>query len=169
VLEVAVVVVVIALLVSVAIPLLHRPHDQTVDLALDADRRRLQSAIDLYTHQHEGVSPGLRSHVDGAPVGSPAEARDAFVAQLTRSSDLRGRTAASRDGTFRFGPYLPQGIPQNPRTGTRGVVCVLGPEGRDLSASEAERVAGWTVWVRLGRVVPTDVARTSAAERADRP
>jgi len=163
VLELAVVVVILALLASVAIPLLQRRGDDVVDVAVDADLRRLQGAIDLYTHQHGGTPPGAVSHVDGSPVASPVEARDAFVAQLTRPSDLRGRTAASRDETFRFGPYLRDGIPVNPRNGARGVVCDLSGDDLDAVTSTVAASVGWEVYVKLGRIYPSDGSPRSEA------
>lgn len=163
VLELAVVVVVLALLASVAIPLLKERNHDVVDVALDADLRRLQGAIDLYTHQHGGTPPGAVSHVDGTPVATAAGARDAFVAQLTRPSDARGRTAAARDGTFRYGPYLREGIPANPRNGARGVVCDLTTDDLATVSSTVASAVGWKVVVKLGRIYPADGSPRSRA------
>jgi prepilin-type N-terminal cleavage/methylation domain-containing protein len=88
--ELVIVVVIIGIIAAIAVPRLSRGASGAADSAVSGDLAVLRSAIDLYATEHGGTYPALAT-VD---------------AQLTQYTDASGGTAATKDATHIYGPYL---------------------------------------------------------------
>ena len=83
-------VVIIGILAAIAIPRMSRATVGATDSALSANVAVLRNAIDLYSTEHGGAFPVLAT----------------IDAQLTQYTDASGATAATKDTTHIYGPYL---------------------------------------------------------------
>ena len=109
--EVLIVVALVGILASVALPRLTDAGADARQAALLHDLKLLRGFIQLYRAQHGGRFPAHGSTDGGL-----------FARQLLLSSDADGTTGPA--GTKPFGPYLLGAVPPNPFTGARGVRIV---------------------------------------------
>jgi general secretion pathway protein G len=154
--ELLIVVVILGVLAAIAIPQFSSSSDDAKISALDMDLSHLRTAIELYYHQHNGVYPGAKKETDGTDVGTAAQARAAFIAQLTLYSALTGVTDGEKDSTYKYGPYLKKGIPTNPFNGLNTVICDIAET--DISAAASGGTAGWKFYTKTGRLIADDGA-----------
>ena len=116
--EFVIVTVIIGIIAAIAVPRFSRGAQSAREGSLRATVARLQSAIDRYTAEHAGLSPGH----DGPGVASSDG--DAFVERLIGRSDDRGQI----DESGHLGPYL-RSMPPNPYNGLRTVRIGGAPAG----------------------------------------
>lgn len=104
--ELVVVIVIIGIIAAMAIPRLSRGSSGASDSALAGNLSIMRNAINMYAAEHNNKFPGHDSGV----------AKD----HLTKFTSETGATSATRDATYKFGPYLasippcPVGNPSNP-------------------------------------------------------
>jgi hypothetical protein len=158
-LEVVVAVVILGLTAAIAIPRLTRAALPPTDLALRAQLRVLRLAIERYRQDHDAY-PAQRGDGNHA-AGTVA----AFVSQLTHFSDAAGIVSQRRDGRFRFGPYLREGIPPCAVVAhdKRAHVHVLGGPNRAPRTGEGE--AGWVYHLETGDIAPCSDGRDAQGLR----
>lgn len=108
--ELVMVIAIIGIIAGVAVPRMSRASVTARENALVSNLSLMQSAIDRYTAEHSGLSPG---HSAGHSVDTSGLA---FAERLTARTDDGGD--ADADGVF--GPYL-RAIPKNPVNGLRTV------------------------------------------------
>ncbi len=108
--ELVIVIAIIGIIAGIAVPRMSRASITARENALVSNLSLFQSAIDRYTAEHAGLSPG---HDAGGSVN--ASGAD-FALRLTKRTDESG--AAQSDGLY--GPYL-RSIPANPINGLRTV------------------------------------------------
>lgn len=154
--EVLIVIIVVGILAAMAIPRFTSSSDQARETAMRSSLNSLQRAVELYRHEHEGVYPGAVSHRTGSPVATVAQAESAFVAQLERYSTRGGRTALIASGSFRYGPYLRQGLPVNPMNECSGITCDITETDVTKMQGNSADGTGWRFYVRTGRIIPND-------------
>jgi len=106
--ELVIVVVIIAIIGAIAIPRMSRGAAGASDSALVGDLAVLRNAIDLYATEHTGTFPVVATFSD----------------QLTLFSDSTGGTAAAKDTTHVFGPYLRR-IPPLPMGANKGLATIV--------------------------------------------
>ncbi len=97
----------------------------------------LRNAIDLYAAEHQGTYPAAAT----------------FSAQLTQYTDSFGATAAAKDSTHIYGPYL-RSVPPLP-VGTK-------KSSTGVAAADADGV-GWIYTAATGAIA----ANTTATEKDD--
>jgi len=90
--ELVVVIVIIGIIAAMAIPRLSRGSAGAADSALAGDLAIMRNAINMYAAEHNSNFPS----------GTAAEVAN----QLTQYSDIDGNTQDSKDGTYKYGPYL---------------------------------------------------------------
>ncbi|MHC4696609.1 MAG: prepilin-type N-terminal cleavage/methylation domain-containing protein [Planctomycetota bacterium] len=105
--ELVVVVTIIGILASIAVPRMSRAASDAKKNALQATLANVRKAIDIYYAEH-GKYPGY-NYISGL------NDNDAFVDQLLMYSDETGKTNAAPTPTYRYGPYLRSPFPRNPR------------------------------------------------------
>lgn len=108
--ELLIVVIILAVLASVAIPQFTSSTDDAKEAALDSTLAQLRTAIELYYHQH-GEYPGANG--DGG--SGAANSTTAVINQLIKYTDADGVISETADATHKYGPYLKsQDLPVNP-------------------------------------------------------
>ena len=126
--ELLIVVIILAILAAIVVPQFTATTDDARQAAYDANLAGLRSAIELYRQQHTdypgAVAASAATCVNGANEASAVGAAS-FVTQLTRYTNAGGQACTGTDpNQFRFGPYLKEGIPNNP-LGTTNTVTVV--------------------------------------------
>lgn len=89
--EVVVVIVILSVIGSIAIPRMSRGASGAAASTLAADLSTIRRAIELFTAEHEGLIPKDKS---------------TLIPQLTLYSDINGNTSATKTSIYRYGPYL---------------------------------------------------------------
>lgn len=122
------VVMIIGMVSSMAIPRISRGATGASDAALAADLTIVRKAILFFAAEHNGEFPG------------PNAAR--FAAHLTQYSNSASQSSVARSAAFPFGPYL-HAIPRcpvGPNAGSTGVLidAVNSPPRADVASGD-----GW--------------------------
>lgn len=97
--EILIVVVILGILAAIVIPQFSSASTEAKENSLQSSLQTMRSQISLYKIQHNDVAPVVAT----------------FEAQMTTYTDIDGGTAAAKDATHTFGPYL-QSVPLNPFT-----------------------------------------------------
>ncbi|MHC4324033.1 MAG: prepilin-type N-terminal cleavage/methylation domain-containing protein [Planctomycetota bacterium] len=132
--EILVVVVLLAILALVVLPMVSGSVISSRESAVAHDLHMLRRYVLIYTSQHLEVPPG---YPNGDRTQAPTE--QAFVEQITMSSDPNGQTAPIRTPGFPRGPYLMK-IPVNPLN-QKDTVQVLG--NNDAFPVNGDDSHGW--------------------------
>ena len=111
-LELVIVVTIIGIIAAIAIPRMSRGSAGAADSALTGNLAVLRHAIDLYSAEHTGAFPTAAN----------------FGTQMTQYTDASGGTAAAKDATHIYGPYLRQlpALPVGAKKGNSGVAAADG-------------------------------------------
>ena len=131
--ELVIVIVIIGIIAAIAVPRISRGARGASDSALRGDLTVMRTAIDLYSAEHTGSFPAVAT----------------FDAQLTTYTDAAGGTAAAKDATHIFGPYL-KAVPGLPVAGVGTVGGALGDT--DVAAADGAGV-GWLYTAASGDIV----------------
>ncbi len=134
--ELLIVVIILAVLASVAIPQFSSSTDDAKSAALDSTLAEMRNAVELYYHQHgEYPSVNAAGGTNGA-IGSV----DAFTNQLTKYTNSNGVVSVSKSGTHKYGPYLKkQTLPSNPLDDSNSLLIV---GSGDITATGTD-AGGW--------------------------
>jgi prepilin-type N-terminal cleavage/methylation domain-containing protein len=108
--EILIVVVILGIIATLVIPKFSDAAHQAREAALKDGLRYLRMQVQVYRAQHKDTSPGY----PGGNSTQPAT-EQAFIDQMTMSSDEDGNTNGTPSARFKFGPYLGK-IPENPLT-----------------------------------------------------
>ena len=117
--ELLIVVIILAILAAIVIPQFSNSTKDAQEATMDTNLGALRSAIELYKVQHNGVYPGTAVASGGtlctgtAGTGA-ALTSQALIDQLTLATDATGVACNVADTKYRFGPYLRQGMPNEP-------------------------------------------------------
>lgn len=160
--EMLVVVIILGILAMIIVPQITVSTEDARLNTLQSNLTAVRSAIEVYAAQHGNRYPGNYSEADGTtPVADDATSRAALLAQLTQFSDINGRTQATQDATFKFGPYLKLGqLPQNPYVAdpANSVDVVCDFDQNDITAARVSDggTAGWRYYAPLGLFFAND-------------
>lgn len=138
-LEVLIALAIIGVLVGMALPALQGISDDAEETALEQQLQRVRTAIEFYAFQHDDDNPG-----QDASTGTWSATT--LANQLVLASDLNGDTATAGTAGYPYGPYLTDGIPENPMNGLN-TVQMVGPGG---SFTQANDSTGWVYWADTG-------------------
>ncbi len=132
--ELLIVVIILAVLASVAIPQFSSSTDDAKEAALDSTLAEMRNAIELYYHQH-GEYPSANG--DGTNLSNSVAA---FTTQLTQFTDTDGVVNATKTATYKYGPYLKkQQLPINPIDDSSSLVIETGGDITDTGTD----AGGW--------------------------
>lgn len=154
--ELLIVVIILAILAAIAIPQFTASTSDAQLSALDANLSTMRTALEQYKIQHTGnVYPGVNAATGGTCVNGSAVtvggagSVDAMTAQLGSYTNAAGQACTAGDpNTFKYGPYLRQGIPAEPVSNKKDVV--LGT-GTPLVATAGG--TGWMYNLTTGQIV----------------
>jgi prepilin-type N-terminal cleavage/methylation domain-containing protein len=111
--EILIVVILLGILATIIIPQISVSTDDAKLNTLKTNLTQMRNAVEIYYYQHGNTYPG-----HGTPGTAPVDVVDdatAFIAQLTRYTDINGNIQNSKDATFKYGPYVKGGaLPNNP-------------------------------------------------------
>lgn len=136
--ELVIVVTIIGIIASIAVPRLSSVAAGSKANALQASVASVRKAIDIYYAEH-GRYPGYdpsSSLPDGAK----------FVDQLLKYTDEEGNPSESYGGEFIYGPYLRPPFPKNPTNNLSTVHVKATPSAAD----PANGSAGWVAVLSHG-------------------
>jgi len=141
--ELLIVVIILAILAAIVVPQLGSTTNDANVAAYETNLSNMRSIVELYRQQH-GEYPGASASTGASCVNGSADGGAAgtasFLKQLTRYTNAAGLACTGYDATqFRFGPYLKEGVPNNP-LGTSNTVTVVGTGVLGLSSLSS---GGW--------------------------
>lgn len=134
--ELLIVVIILAVLASVAIPQFSSSTDDAKSAALDSSLAEMRNAVELYYHQH-GEYPSINA---GGGAYGVAGSTDAFTHQLTKYTNSNGVVSVTKTATHKYGPYLKkQALPNNPIDDSNALLIVV---TGDITATGTD-AGGW--------------------------
>lgn len=110
--EILIVVVILGILAAIVIPQFTEASTEAKASRLVQDLQTFRSQLELYKIQHNDALPALAT----------------FSNQMTMYSDQAGNTQATKDATFKYGPYL-QKIATNPYNDAANLVAAVPANG----------------------------------------
>lgn len=164
--ELLIVVIILAIISAIAIPQFSAATSDAQQSAADANLAAVRNAIELYRAQHAGnVYPGLKASNGGTgctgSIGTgAANSAQAFKDQLTYASNKDGQTCSIADDTYRYGPYLRQGVPAEPFENSADVA--MQTTGAALVADTGADAKGWKYDTRSGQFILNKAAADAA-------
>ena len=159
--ELLIVVIILALLAGVVVPQFGESSDDARLAALKANLAIMREAISRYKVEHPRwpgklTSMGASCSAGGAAGSGLVNSGGALSDQLTRYTDINGRSCSTRDNTFRFGPYLREdAIPPNPMSGSN-TVAISTAGDLNLTSARVDGQGGWLFDVWSGKLVADD-------------
>ena len=165
--ELLIVVIILAILAAIALPQFSSSTADAQLAALDANLSTVRSAIEQYRAQHTGspypgaaaVTGGVACPNNGGNSAAAAVGQAAMIAQLTLFTNAAGEACPTGDNTFRYGPYLRQGIPTEPFS-NRNDVAVAANGGAAVAAANG---IGWAYSTGTGQFIKNSNAADGAA------
>ena len=157
--ELLIVVIILAIISAIAIPQFSAATSDAQQSAADANLAAVRNAIELYRAQHAGnVYPGAKASTGAGSdcegevemKGTTANEQDAFKEQLMYASNKEGQTCSIANETYRYGPYLRQGIPLDPFTSNGDVAMTS--DGKKITAG-ADATKGWAYDTKSGEFI----------------
>jgi len=136
--ELVIVVTIIGILASIAIPRMTTASSSAKANALQATLANVRKAIDIYYAEHNRY-PGYHP-VTGTPDG------DFFVQQLTLYTNFKGETSTTTAGGYLYGPYLRSPFPKDPFHNLGTVYVKATPPDAD----PADGSVGWVAVLSHG-------------------
>jgi prepilin-type N-terminal cleavage/methylation domain-containing protein len=134
--EVLLVVIILGIVASIAIPRASRGSRVTGDTELMNCLVILRTAIEAYAADHEGRFPG-------ANPDRTAGDSDLFAEQLTKFTSATGEVSEMRNSTHEFGPYIRRGIPAVPVGARKGEWHVVYDIDNLMPKVDPGKPAGW--------------------------
>ncbi len=164
--ELLVVVVILAILAAIVVPQFTASTTDAQEAALDANSTAMRSAIELFKAQHGSIYPGSVASNGGscaATKGTGAiNSAQAFMDHLLMASDASGNTCSIGDtATFKYGPYLRKGIPNDPiyNKGSASSEIAITTTGAPITPAAA--TGGWAYDTKSGQIVINSNANDS--------
>jgi general secretion pathway protein G len=163
--ELLIVVIILAILAAIVIPQFSSATTEAKEAALDSNLGGLRNAIELYKAQHV-TYPGAVATTGGtcsATKGTGAiNTAQAFIDHLLMYSDASGNTCSLGDSTtFRYGPYVRKGVPNDVITGKGSVAAEIAVTTTGAPLAPASATGGWAYDTRSGQIVMNSNASDS--------
>jgi prepilin-type N-terminal cleavage/methylation domain-containing protein len=151
--ELLIVVIILAILAAIAIPQFSATSADAQQAALDANLATVRNSLEQYRAQHTGnVYPGANATDGGTCSATKGKGTAgtllAFQEQLSMPSDAAGNTCSLADNTYRYGPYLRQGIPVQPIDNKADVAFT-----NTGAAIVADDTTGWAFDAKSGQFI----------------
>ena len=134
--ELLLVVLILGIIASIAIPRASRGARVTADSELVNCLAILRTAIEEYAADHEGRFPGTKPD-------RTAGDSELFAAQLTKYTSITGEVSETRTDRHRFGPYVHRGIPAVPFGSHRGSEHVAIDIDNLMPTADPSKPVGW--------------------------
>jgi general secretion pathway protein G len=154
--EMLIVIVILGILAAIIVPQLTSSSEDAKLSALKTDLTTMRSGIEVYYAQHNSIYPA-----DAVPTNKPADVvtiADAFVAQLTRYTDMSGNIANAKTAVFKLGPYVKgTTLPKNPYSGLSTIT--IDSTETDITVKNSTGAGtGWKFYSKTGVLMAADGA-----------
>lgn len=158
--EMLLVIIFLGILAMVIIPRITVSTEDAKLSTLQANLTGIRNAVEMYYVQHGNVYPGEKK-TDGSVAGSDADAAAAFVAQLIQYTAFNGAVQNTKDGKYKYGPYVKGGkLPANPYDGGNNVTCDYDEGNITVRASDA--ASAWKFFPKTGVFIANDSSENTA-------
>ncbi|MEM6639646.1 MAG: type II secretion system protein [Pseudomonadota bacterium] len=153
--ELLIVVIILAILAAIVVPQFGSTTADANNAAYESNLAALQSVVELYRQQHNGVYPGAvqsggGSCSTGSAVSGNVNTQEAFIAQLSNFTNVQGQACTGFSANnHRFGPYLKEGVPNNPLGNSNQVVVV----NTGILGLSSGGTGGWRYDVITGELI----------------
>lgn len=144
--ELLLVIIIIGVIASIAIPRASRGSRVTGDPELVNCLAVLRTAIEEYAADHEGRFPGTRAD-------RTAGDAQLFVDQLTKFTSAAGEVSDTRTPAHPFGPYIRHGIPALPVGANRNSRSVAIDTRNLIPVVDTSTTAGWIYNPSTGDII----------------
>lgn len=155
--ELLIVVIIMAILAAIVIPQFSSATTDTKEAALDANLAAMRNAIELYKAQHSSypgavaTTGGTCSATKGTGVINTAQA---YIDHLLMYSDASGNTCSVGDAsTFKYGPYIRKGLPNDAITGKGSVAADIAVTSTGTAIAPSAATGGWAYDTKSGQIV----------------
>jgi prepilin-type N-terminal cleavage/methylation domain-containing protein len=165
--ELLIVVIILAVLAAIIVPQFSSATIDAKEAALDANLARVRSAIELFQAQHATIYPGAADTTGGTcPAGGTAGTGTANSAQalldhMLMYSDASGKTCSVGDTTFKYGPYVRKGFPNDSLTGKGSVAAEIAVTSTGAPIAPSAATGGWAYDTKSGQIVMNSNANDS--------
>jgi prepilin-type N-terminal cleavage/methylation domain-containing protein len=154
--ELLIVVIILAILAAIAIPQFSASAGDAQLSAMDANLATMRNTLEQYKAQHTGfvypgvaASSGAGDDCTGAEGTGAAGTLQAMQDQLRFASNAAGQTCSVAIGPYRFGPYLRQGIPNEPISNSAAVAFT----NNTAAIVPAAAGSGWAYNAGTGQLI----------------
>jgi len=151
--ELLIVVIILAIISAIAIPQFSAATADAQLAALDTSLANIRNAVEQYRAQHTGNAFPGANLASGATACTGDQGKGAagtviaMEEQLKFPSNAAGQTCSIADATFRYGPYLRQGIPAEP---INNVATITFTTDGKMAAAPADG-KGWAYDSKTGK------------------
>ncbi|MBY0586893.1 type II secretion system GspH family protein [bacterium] len=136
--ELVVVILILGIIATVAVPRVVRSTSNAAESAIKQDLASVRSAVELYASDHGGVFPGSASGGTGFTAGTEA----AFKGQVLNYTNALGEVSTTKSTAYPFGPYLRKPFPKAP-AGPRSGVDTIKMETAGTLLTGADESTAW--------------------------
>jgi len=165
--ELLIVVIILAILAAIVVPQFSNSTLDAKESTLGANLSAMRSAMELYKIQHNGAYPG--ANASGAGTGCAAGTKgtgtaasaQAFIDQLTAASDEAGNTCTVADTTYKYGPYVRKGIPNEPINNLGSAAGDIAVQSTGAPILPTVTTGGWIIDTKSGEIVMNSTANDS--------
>jgi prepilin-type N-terminal cleavage/methylation domain-containing protein len=160
--EMLIVIIILGILAVIIIPQITVSTEEARVNTLKTNLSGLRSSIEVYYAQHGSKYPG-----DGVPDTKPTgitTTAHSFVAQLTRYTDKDGNISNSKDGTYKYGPYVKGGgdLPANPYDPDEDNDVTVDDTTTDITTRTHDGTTAWKFYAKTGVLIANDNSEHAA-------
>ena len=154
--ELLIVVIILSILAAIVVPQFSSSTSDAKYASLDSNLSTLRSAVELYYQQHGSYPSATASSGGTPPTGGSAGtgaagSAQALIDQLTMYTNASGQAATNSDTSYKYGPYLKKGIPQEPFSSSAAVeISTAGLLGMTATGGTN---AGWKFDNKTGQLI----------------
>ena len=164
--ELLIVVIILSVLAAIIVPQFSSATMDAKEAALDANLARIRSAVELFHAQHNNIYPGATATGDGGACNTngtkgtaTAAGAQALLDHLLMYSDANGNTCTVGDATtFKYGPYLRKGMPNDSITGKGAALADLSVVGTGAPLAATGTDGGWRYDWKSGQIIMNSTA-----------
>jgi general secretion pathway protein G len=152
--EMLIVVIVLGILAAIVIPQIAVSTEDAKLNTLRTNLNTTRSAVELYYFQHNSIYPA--GVLPGTKPVDVTTLPETFVAQLARYTDVDGNISNTKDATYKYGPYVKNGIvATNPYNDMKDVV--IDTTETDITVrNSAATDNGWKFYFNTGVLIAAD-------------
>ena len=159
--ELIIVIVILGILASIAIPSIMGSTDRATETALAFDLKTLRKSLQTYSAQHLAQFPGAKEDGLGNKVGAEVTAKN----QLIYYTDKTGKVSKTKDPKFPFGPYLQKEFPKVPVGAQVGKDTIKVTADKGALVADDDTKGAWMYSYETGEIICNDTSTDSGGTK----